>query len=83
MTEKSKLEKIWAEEDANKTYYYEADGRLVKEENDENGKPTGVYTYMPDTGEWVSGSPSFYVDERVEITKERCEALIDSLEKDN
>ena len=84
MTEKKiTIEDIWAAERANATHYYEADGRYVKEEYDEHGKPTGVYTYMPDSGEWVLGAPSFYVNERVKITKERCEALIDSVEKDN
>ena len=65
-------------QDANKTYYYEADGRLVKEVNDENGAPTGAYTYMPDTDEWRLGTPSSYFRERVKITEARCEAWVDA-----
>ena len=64
-------------QDANKTYYYEADGRLVKEVNDEDGIGK-FYTYMEDTDEWVLGTPSFFLNERVKITKERCEALMDA-----
>ena len=78
MEKKRTIEDLWKEQDANKTYYYEADGRLVKEVNDEDGKPTGAYTYMPDTDEWVLGTPSSYFRERVQITKERCEALMDA-----
>ena len=78
MTKKRTIEDIWKEERANKTHYYEADGRLVKEVNDEDGKPTGAYTYMPDTDEWVLGTPSFYLRERVQITEARCEALMDT-----
>ncbi len=78
MTKKRTIEDIWKEEDANKTYYYEADGRLVKEVNDEEGRSTGAYTYMPDSDEWVLGTPSFYFNERVEITEAACEALVDA-----
>ena len=78
MDKKRTIEDIWKEEDGNKTYYYEADGRLVKEVNNEDGIGR-YYTYMEDTDEWVLGSPSFFLNERVKITEARCEALVDAV----
>jgi len=72
------IEDIWKEEDANKIRYWECDGRIVKEVNDENGRPEGYYTWFPSTKEWVLGTPSFYIDERVEISEDRALAFCDS-----